>query len=99
MFPIQPRRGRQRNKKLRPICIRARIRHRQDPRPDRGSAAAGARGIARLQHEVGDDAVEDDVVVVAAPDESLEVGARFGRVRRVEFEGYGALGEGEVRWI
>ncbi|TGO81582.1 hypothetical protein BPOR_1096g00050 [Botrytis porri] len=29
MFPIQPRRRRQRDKKLRSICIRARIRHRQ----------------------------------------------------------------------
>ncbi|TGO32625.1 hypothetical protein BHYA_0301g00090 [Botrytis hyacinthi] len=62
---------------------------------DRGSAAAGARGIARLQHEVWDYPVEDDAVVVAAPDQSLKVGAGFGRVRGVEFEGYGALrGEG-----
>ncbi|TGO68361.1 hypothetical protein BELL_0833g00030 [Botrytis elliptica] len=47
---------------------------------DRGSAAAGASGIAGLQHEVWDDPVEDDAVVVAAPDESLEVGAGFGGV-------------------
>lgn len=35
--------------------------------------------------------MEDYAVVVAAPDQSLEVGAGFGRVGGVEFEGYGAL--------
>lgn len=53
-----------------------------------------------MQHEVWDDAVEDDAVVVAAADQSLEVGAGFGRVRGVEFESYGALREeGALGWF
>ncbi len=42
---------------------------------DGSTAAAGAGRIAGLQHEVWDDAVEDDVVVVAALGEGGEVGA------------------------
>ena len=42
---------------------------------DGGAAAAGAGRVAGLQHEVGNDAVEDDVVVVAALGEGGEVGA------------------------
>ena len=31
-----------------------------------GTATAGASGVTGLKHEVGDDAVKDDIVVVAA---------------------------------
>jgi hypothetical protein len=47
-----------------------------------------------LDHEVGDDAVEDCGGVVAAADEGGEVGAGFGGVGGVELEGDGALFEG-----
>lgn len=58
---------------------------------DGGAASAGAGRIAALDHEVGNDAVEDGAVVVAAADERREVVARLGRVGRVELEGEGAL--------
>lgn len=56
-----------------------------------GAATSGARRVAALDHEVGDDAVEDGVGVVAALDEGGEVGAGLGGVGGVQFEGYGAL--------
>lgn len=40
---------------------------------DGGSAAAGAGGVAGLDHEGGDDAVEEEVGVVAAAGEGFEV--------------------------
>lgn len=40
---------------------------------DGGPAAAGARGVASLEHEVWDDAVEEEGVVVAARGEGGEV--------------------------
>lgn len=40
---------------------------------DGTAAAAGAGGVAGLEHEVGDYAVEEDVVVVAALGEGGEV--------------------------
>lgn len=42
---------------------------------DGGAAAAGAGGVACLDHEVGDDAVDDGVVVIVALGEGGEVGA------------------------
>ncbi|TGO21525.1 hypothetical protein BPAE_0215g00170 [Botrytis paeoniae] len=80
-----------------PVCFNA---GRFDPEGgDNGcSAASGASGITGLEHEVGNYAVEDYAVVVAPADESLKVGAGFGGVRGVEFEGYGALREG-VRMV
>lgn len=59
---------------------------------DGGAAAAGARGIAALDHEVWNYAVEYGVVVVGAGDEGGEVFAGFGGVCSVELEGDGALG-------
>lgn len=47
---------------------------------DGATAAAGAGGVAGLEHEVGDDAVEEDVVVVAALCEGGEVFACLVRV-------------------
>ena len=40
---------------------------------DGAAAAAGAGGIAGLEHEVGDYAVEDDFVVIASLGEGGEV--------------------------
>ena len=80
MFPIQPRRWRQRDEELTPVRIRSTVRHTQDPCPgvfqcrrdlvlelvavDGGPAAPGAAWVAGLQHEGWDYAVEDVVVVV-----------------------------------
>ena len=36
---------------------------------DGGAAAAGTGGIASLEHEIGDYAVEEDIIVVAAAGE------------------------------
>ena len=50
---------------------------------DGSAAAAGAGRVAGLEHEVWDDAVEDDVVVVAAFSEGGEVGAGLEEGRLV----------------
>jgi hypothetical protein len=79
MLPVQMRRRRQRNKELTPICPGPAIRHAEGPfvlvregavelvleflAVDGFAARAGARGVAALDHEVWDYAVEDDVVV------------------------------------
>jgi len=47
---------------------------------DAAAAPARARRVAALDHEVLDDAVEDDAVVVAAAGERLKVLACLGRV-------------------
>lgn len=52
---------------------------------DGGAAATGARGVAALDHEVRDDAVEDGGGVVAALEERREVGGCLGGVGCVEF--------------
>jgi hypothetical protein len=103
VLPIQPRRRRQCSEELRAIGIRPRVRHAEDPRArvfqgrgdlvlefvavDGGAAAAGACGVAALDHEVWDDAVEDGVVVVPAGREFGEVLTGFGGVGRVELDG------------
>lgn len=46
---------------------------------DGGAAATGAGGVAGLDHEVGDYAVHEEVVVVAALGEGGEVLAGLGR--------------------
>ncbi len=51
-----------------------------------GAAGAGAFRAARLDHEVGDDAVECEAVVEAVFGELLEVGDRFGRFVVMQFE-------------
>jgi hypothetical protein len=89
MLAIQPRRWRQRNEKLTPIRIWSTIRHTQNTRPgmlqgggnlvfeflavDGCSATPGPCGIAGLQHEIGDYAVEDYTVVITAFGEGAEV--------------------------
>lgn len=75
MLPIQPGRRRKRYEELTPIRIRPAIRHAQYPRTrmfearmdlvlellakDGAATAAGAGGVAGLEHEVWDYAVED----------------------------------------
>ena len=49
-----------------------------------GAASAGARGIASLEHEIGDYAVEENVVVIAAACELRKVFASL-RARRLEW--------------
>ena len=53
------------------------------------TAATGAGGVAGLEHEVWDYAVEDDVVVVAALSEGGEVGAGLGSRLSVRRDGKG----------
>ena len=55
------------------------------------AAATGASGVAGLNHEVGDDAVDGSVVVVLATEEGGEVETSFGGVGGVQFEGDRAL--------
>lgn len=52
---------------------------------DGGTAPAGSRGVAALDHKVFDDSMEDGGVVVPAVGESGKVFARFGGVIGVEF--------------
>ena len=58
---------------------------------DGRSTSTCAGGITALNHEGWNNAVEYDVVVVAASSESREVAAGFGGVVVVEFDCDGAL--------
>ena len=89
MLPIQMRRGRQSDEELTPIRAWPTVRHGEDAllgvtervvefvlelaAEDGLAAEAGAGGVAALDHEVGDDAVEDDVVIFAGVGEAGEV--------------------------
>lgn len=82
MLPIQPRCWGQGDEELTTVRVGATVRHAQYTSTCmlerwinlvfkllpiyRSATAASACRIARLQHEVGDDSVEDDIVVVAA---------------------------------
>lgn len=81
MLPVQPRGRGQGNEELASIRVGTTVCHTQDARPcmfqavvdfvcelftvDGATASTGSGRIACLKHEVGDDAVEDDIVVVA----------------------------------
>ena len=95
MSSIQvPRRG-QRDEELASIGVGPSVRHAEDSgcgvgelgddfvgesaAVDGGAAAAGAGGVAGLDHEVADDAVGGDGVVVACCGEGGEVVAGLGR--------------------
>ena len=93
MLAVQVRSGSKRDKELAAIGPRAAIRHRHDTRacvkkrvvelifefaaPDRFAAATGASGIAALKHEAGDDAVEDDAIVLASVGKACKVLTRL----------------------
>jgi hypothetical protein len=107
MFSIEPRRRRKRDKELRSIRVWARVGHAQDAgarvlqtwidlvlkflAKDGASSATGPCRIATLNHEVGDDAVEDGVVIVAATDEGGEIVAGLWGVRGVQLKNERAL--------
>lgn len=107
MLAVEPGGRSEGDKKLRAIGVGSCVGHAEDASAgvlegrvdlvselvtvDGGAASPGAGRIAALDHEVGNDAVEDGAVVVAAADERREVVARLGRVGRVELEGEGAL--------
>lgn len=57
---------------------------------DRRAAASSPSWIAALDHEVGDDAVEDGAIIVIARGESREVLAGLGCVGGVELDSDGA---------
>src|SRR5438094_146998 len=77
VLPVQPRRGRHRDEELRPIGVRPRVGHGQQAGAVErwaarrtlvlelvaGASPARALRIAALDHEVGDDPVEDRAVV------------------------------------
>jgi hypothetical protein len=89
------------------VCVRSTVRHAQNAsssvlqrREDlvlelftvyRGAAAACACGVTTLDHEVRDDAVEDNAVVVAALCQPSEIPARLWRVLVVQLDRDGAL--------
>ncbi|OAQ86149.1 hypothetical protein VFPBJ_00189 [Purpureocillium lilacinum] len=102
VLAVEPGRGREGDEELGAVGVGPRVGHAEDARArvlerrvdlvlelvavDGGAAAARARRVAALHHEVGDDAVEDGRRVVAAADERGEVVARLGGVRGVELE-------------
>lgn len=89
MFAIQPWCWRKGNEELTAIRVGTTVRHAENTGTsvfqvvadfvfeflavDRASSSTGAGGITGLDHEIGDDAVEDDIVVVAALCEGREV--------------------------
>ena len=107
MLPVQPRCGGQGDEELAAVGVRPGVSHTQDAcagvlegrvdlvfellAVDGGAAAAGAGGVTRLGHEVGDDAVEDGIGIVAAADEGGKVIACLGGVGGVQLDGDGAL--------
>jgi hypothetical protein len=107
MLPIQPRRRRKCNKELAPIRVRSTVCHTEHASAsmlqgsfdlvfeflavDGAAAAAGASRVARLDHKIGDDAMENDVVVKTLLSESREILAGFGSLVVVEFDDDGTL--------
>ena len=97
---VEMRRGRQGNEKLAAVRIRAGVGHREDAfgvvfelRMDfvgkgvTGTSAAGACGIAALNHEAVDDAMEDDAVVKILFRQLDEIRHRVGGLLIEEFDG------------
>src|SRR4051794_21844834 len=86
------------DEELRPVGVRPRVGHGQRPAHDlvvvdlvlelvAGTARAGALRAAALDHEVGDDAVEDEPVVEALTGELLEVADGLRGVLVEQLEG------------
>ena len=112
--PVQPRRGRRGDKKLRAVRVRPRVRHGEHAGPDVvelikrerlirelspvdgvPAGPVSALEIAALDHEVGDDAMEDGVLVAEvalARRELSEVLHRLGHLLAEEADDDTALG-------
>lgn len=102
VLPIEPGCGCQGDKKLAAIGVGPTVGHAQDARAgvlersrdlvfeffavDGLASATGTGGVAGLDHEVGDDAVEDDIVVVSALGKGSEVFAGTRGMVVVEFD-------------
>lgn len=117
VFSVKPRCWRQGDEELATIGIRTAIRHAQNARAgmfqvvanlvfkllavDRAAAAAGAGRVAGLDHEIRDDAVEYDIVVVSSLRESRKVlaglrkqasaGDRRGQARSTDLGSVGVI--------
>jgi len=95
VLAIEMRRRAQRDEELRAIRARTAVRHRKRSlvlmlqrrhnlilelaAVDRAATTASAGWVTALNHEAGDDAVEDDVVVLASAGELGEVLASLYR--------------------
>src|SRR5579875_963289 len=64
-----------------------------------GAAPARAFGVTPLDHEAGDDPVEDDAVEVVVAGQEHEVVDRPGGGQGVEGDGHGALGGDHLRLV
>ena len=108
VLAVEVRLGLERDEELAPVRVGARVRHREDAalvavrvplrlvlEPVAWAASAGARRVAALEHEVGDDAVENRAVVEVVVREEDEVVNGLGRVGRVELDLDVALGGGD----
>ena len=96
---IRDRRGNMRDEELRAVGVRPGVGHRQHAgrivlevrvelvgKRVAGAAGAAPFGAARLDHEVGDDAVELQAVVEAPRHEGLKIGHRLRGLVVVELE-------------
>lgn len=104
MFPVEPGRRCERNEELGTVGIGPRVGHAEDARTrvleanrdfvlklvaiDGAAASPCACRVATLDHEVGNNTVEEGGIEVAAADESGEVGAGLWSVLSVEFQDY-----------
>lgn len=107
VFAVQPWCGRKGNEELASIGVGATVRHAEHTSAsvfqrsmdfvlellaiDGATAPASASGIAGLDHEVGDDAVKNNVVVVSSLGKGREVLAGLGRMIVVELDDDGTL--------
>ena len=97
VFAVEPRGGDVGDEELAAVGARAGVGHGEDAGPGvaerlvelvreliAGAAAAGALRVTALNHEIGDDAVKGQAVVVAAFGEIEEVGGGHGNLGGVD---------------
>mmetsp|Transcript_5181 Transcript_5181/g.14881 ORF Transcript_5181/g.14881 Transcript_5181/m.14881 type:complete len:215 (-) Transcript_5181:113-757(-) len=98
VLAVEPWRGGQRHKELRPIGVRSCVGHTKDARarvlqlrgyfileltsPHRLSSPPSPCGVAHLDHEVGDDSVDHSAIVIPFHAQAQEVLARLGGMPR-----------------